>query len=111
MVSAGVTHFIGGLDGIISETARVLKAGGLFGFDFDEFDPSGGEGFREVADGTYETYNDEYDEFLYRHSDAHVTETLAKAGFEIVHDTEFLVSRETRNYFRAIVARLQARSA
>lgn len=106
VVSAGVTHFIGDLHGVISETSRVIKVGGLFGFDFDEFDCEGRPGFSPIGDGIYETYDAEYDEHHYRHSDAHVSDALAKAGFQILHDTEFLVSREPRNYFRAVVSRL-----
>jgi ubiquinone/menaquinone biosynthesis C-methylase UbiE len=109
VVSAGVSHFVANWSVAILETSRLLKAGGLFGFDFDEFDPEKDERFAPVADGVYETYNAEYDEFLYRYSETFVFGALAKAGFEIVHDTEFLVSKENRNYFRAIVARLGGR--
>jgi predicted TPR repeat methyltransferase len=106
VVTAGVTHFIGDLHGVVSETARVMKTGGLFAFDFDEFDPEGSQEYSRIGDGVYETYNAEYDEHLYRYSNDYVSNALAKTGFQIIHDTEFLVSRERRNYFRAIVSRL-----
>lgn len=107
VISTGVFHFIGDLTGVIAETARVMKTGGFFGFDFHEYDPETSSGYSQSEDGVYEYYDAEYDQRLTRHSQDYITGVLVKAGFEIVHDTEFLASRETKRYFRTLVSKFR----
>lgn len=104
VVTAGVTHFISNLRPIFEEASRVLKPGGLFGFDYSEFSRETALDYVRLEDGVYRSYDAEYDQHLYRHSEDYVLSIMSKAGFEMIHTTEFLVSREPKRYFRAVVA-------
>jgi predicted TPR repeat methyltransferase len=106
IVSAGVTHFIGDLQGVISEASRVIRNGGLFGFDYYEIAEEAGGGYSRIGDGIYELHDDEYDVQLYRHTEQYVFGLLSEVGFRVVYETEFLVSRERKKFFRAVVSRL-----
>ncbi len=105
IVTAGVTHFIGNLQGLISEASRVVRAGGLFGLDFHEFTKEENSNYTRVGHGVYETHDDEYDMNLYRHEEKYVFGLLSEADFRVAYDIEFLASREPRKYFRAVVSK------
>ena len=104
VISTGVFHFIGDLHAVISETSRVMKAGGLFGFDFHEFDHEGSNDYSLLKDGIYETYDAEYDQHFYRHTEDYVLGLLSETGFRVIHDVEFLASRKPKRYFRTLIS-------
>jgi len=105
VISAGVFHFIGELDTLISEASRVIRSGGLFGFDFDEFQHDDRNDYSLLRNGVYETFDAKYDQHFYRHAEDYVREVLSNAGFRVLHDTEFLASKETKRYFRLFVSK------
>jgi len=105
-VSTGVLHFVSELHSIFAEIARVMKHGGLFGFDFDEYADENA-GYDRVVDGVYCRLDREYGERLYRHSEEYVRKQLTMTGFEIADNTEFLVSKERKSYFKVFIARRQ----
>ena len=106
IVSAGVTHFIGDLKGVISEAARVIRPGGFLGFDFYEITDEAIGDYAKVVDGVHESYDGEFNVRIYRHTEQYIFDLLSEAGFQVVFDTEFLASRDHKKYFRAIVSRL-----
>jgi len=103
VVATGVFHFVGDLRGVFAEAARVLRTGGSFGFDIDEYSPDTPADYERFMDGVYTRYDVEYKVKLFRHSIEYVSDQTEIAGFELRHDVEFLVSRERRQYFRSIV--------
>jgi len=103
VISAGVTHFIKDLRPLFEEASRVMRPGGLFGFDFSEFNPETAGDYVRLEEGVYRSYDAEYEVNLYRHSEDYVFAIMDETGFELVHDTEFLVSREPKRSFRAVV--------
>ena len=105
IISTCVFHFIDDLAGIAGEAARVIEPGGFFGFDFDEYDPAADDDYRLFKEGVYESYDAEYEQRLIKQSEGYITGVLQDAGFEIVHDTEFLATRENKRYFRTLVTR------
>ena len=105
IISTGVMHFFGELDGLFKEAARIIKPGGMFGFDFYEFDSRGSEGYSPVKAGIYSKSDVEYNMPVFRHSEEYIFSKLRDAGFEIVDDVEFLVSKNNNMYFRTIVAK------
>lgn len=104
VVTAGVTHFIRDLRSVFDEVSRVLKPGGLFGFDYNEFNRETAQDYVCLENGIYHSYDAEYAQDLYRHSEGYVLAIMSETGFEMIHNTEFLVSREPKRFFRAVVA-------
>jgi len=107
VISTGVFHFLGELDIIVTEVARVVRVDGLFGFDFYEYDSESGEGYTELREGIYTHFDAEYEKRLYRHSLEYILRVLLDAGFQLIHDIEFLASRNPKRYFRTLIAKLQ----
>ena len=106
VISAGVTHFVGDLRVFVFEASRVMKAGGLFGFDFHEFVREENQEYSVLEDGIYQRYDAEYSQHFFRHTETYVLDILSASGFKVIHDTEFLASREPKRFFRVIVSQL-----
>jgi predicted TPR repeat methyltransferase len=107
VVSIGVTHFFGDLADLFSEAARVLKPGGIFGFDFFEYAPETSKGYRKVQGGVYSRHDPDYGGKVYRHRGSYVLGLLNQTGFGVLDDTELLKSGEKECCFRIITARKQ----
>jgi len=60
---------------------------------------------RPVGEGMYEARDEELAVMLYRHIEPYVFRLLSEAGFQVIYDAEFLVSREHKSYFRAVVTK------
>jgi len=106
VISTGLTHFISDLRAMITESARVMKSGGLFGFDYYPYDPADVDDSSVLKDGIYECYDAEYNQRYYRHTDDYIRGLLSKAGFSLIAEAEFLASKETKRYFKTVISRL-----
>ena len=104
-VSTGVTHLLGELEIMVAETARLIRPGGTLGFDFSEYETGSGGDYQPAHPGVYMRMDEEYGVAVYRHTAEYVFDLLRGAGFELLCDTDFLVSREDRRFFRAVVSR------
>lgn len=105
IMSTGVFHFFGELDNALREVARIIRPGGVFGFDFYEYDARNIEGYDEAAHGVYSKLDTEYDIRVFRHSEQYIFAQLSKAGFDLLDDLKFLVSKQDGMYFRSVTAR------
>jgi predicted TPR repeat methyltransferase len=105
IVSSGVIHFVGALDAVIAEAARVIAPGGLFGFDFHEYLSADAGDYREQSPGVYTAYDSEYDVRTYRHSCDYVRTLLTDNGFNLKYDLVFRTSPSSEWHFRIFVAR------
>ncbi len=103
VISTGVFHFVGDLRDIFAEVGRVVKAGGTFGFDVDEYTPDTAGDYERASHGVYTKHDAEYDVRLFRHSAKYLFDVFKDTGFEMIHDLEFQVSRERRQFFRSFV--------
>ncbi|MCP4684539.1 MAG: class I SAM-dependent methyltransferase, partial [bacterium] len=88
VISTGVFHFVGDLRGIFSEVGRVIKGGGTFGFDVDEYTPDTAGEYERASHGVYTRYDEAYDVRLFRHSGKYLFEVFKETGFEMMHDLE-----------------------
>ena len=104
-VSTGVTHFLTDLRLVFSEAARIIRTGGTLGFDFAEYSAGIHEGYERHSDGVFTRLDTEYNVRIVRQTADHVFGLLDEIGFDVLHDVDFLVSRERKDYFRAVVAR------
>jgi len=107
VISTGVSHFVGDLRDIFFEVGRVIKVGGMFGLDIDEYNPDTSGDYERASHGVYTKYDTEYDVRLFRHSTRYLFDVFKDTGFEMIHDLEFPVSRERRQFFRSFVLRRQ----
>ena len=103
-VSIGVLHFFGNLNDLFSEAARLVKPGGIFGFDFFEYDSEACKGYRKVQSGVYSRHDPDYGGKVYRHKESYIFSLLKQAGFTLLDSTELLASWEKDSYFRIITA-------
>ncbi|MDH4157762.1 MAG: class I SAM-dependent methyltransferase [candidate division Zixibacteria bacterium] len=104
-VSIGVLHFFGDLTSLFSEVSRLVKPGGIFGFDFFEHATEVNKGYRKVQSGVYSRHDPHYGGKVYRHKESYILGLLAGTGFSVLDDTELLASWEKESCFRIITAR------
>ncbi|MCP4566563.1 MAG: methyltransferase domain-containing protein [FCB group bacterium] len=108
VIIAGVTHFLGELQDVFSEVARIIKPGGLFGFDFHEYDAKNSKGYEKISDGVYEYYDAKYEESFYRHTVDYIFRLLEETGFILVSDAEISVSKQDKRYFKVFIVQRQS---
>ena len=106
-VCIGVLHFFGDLQDMFSEVSRLVKPGGIFGFDFFEHSSEVCKGFRKVQSGVYSRYDPHYGGKVYRHKESYIFNLLAQTGFTVLDDTELVSTWKKESCFRVIIARKQ----
>ena len=106
VISTGVTHFLGELNEVIEEVARILKPGGIFGFDVSEYGSADDAKYTSLAEGVYTRVEEDWGHTVYCHTPDYIMKVLSDNHFKVECDTEFLVSREPKRYFRMLICRL-----
>ena len=111
----GVLHFFSDLAPVFREAARIVRPNGLFAFTVEEQQPGQQAEYiirlneRPDQGDRYATVN------MFRHSDAHVANLLARSGFTSLKRFEFFADRHPTEghkiYFKAHVTRLVAEAS
>lgn len=109
-VANSIFHMIENPASIFKETSRVLKKDGIFGFNFDEWQPDKYPDWTETrTKGVFTIQNPESGLNIYRHTDEFIRNILEKSGFVILKNTVFLSFRGKDGfddfYFTAYLAR------
>lgn len=85
IICGGVFHFFGDLQSLFSESARILKEGGTFGFTTAELKPAGQRGFAHELDDTSGTK-------IYHHSKNYILKLLHDNRLVPLKELVFLAS-------------------
>lgn len=110
VISTGVFHEFGDLSSLFSETYRLLKKRGTFGFTIDELGPDDRMEYTPLHQGDFASkLDEEFGTYHYKHSRRYILELLKNNGFVLLKELKFLLSRdpETRrdHYEKAYIAR------
>ena len=94
VIAGGVLHFFGNLEPVLREAQRVLKTGGVLGFNTS---PPGKEPLEQAGATAGKTYFRALDEAsgvtIYQHGEAYVQNLLKKLGMSVEKKLTFLASR------------------
>ena len=109
VISTGVFHEFGDLSSLFSETSRLLKKRGTFGFTIDELEPDDMMEYTPLHQGNFASKPDEeFGTYRYKHRRIYILELLKNNGFVALKEFKFLLSRdpETRreHYEKAYIA-------
>ena len=95
VISTGVFHEFGDLSSLFSETSRLLKKRGTFGFTIDELGPDDMMEYIPLHHGSFASKPDEeFGTYRYKHSRSYVLELLKNNGFVQLKELKFLLSRD-----------------
>lgn len=104
VISCGALHFLGDLDGLFSEIARVLKPGGVFAFTAAPQMKGGAS-----KEGPFLKEDTPWGVPIYKHSITYVRELLEKTGIQVEKEQRLLIKgADKKNYdmlFSALVTR------
>ena len=107
-VTTGVTSFIPSLGPMFDEATRVVRVGGTFAFTIEEQKQGQSKEYTIVNEQVVDSPGEAAGR-IYRHSHHHVTESLAKRGWILLRETEFLASKYSHEgpqiFHKAYVAR------
>jgi predicted TPR repeat methyltransferase len=108
-VMTGVASFIPDLEPMFDETTRVIKAGGTFAFTIEEQKQEQSKEYTIVNGQVVNSPGETAAVRIYRHSHHDVVESLAKRGWILLRETEFLASKYSDGgaqiFLKAYVAR------
>jgi ubiquinone/menaquinone biosynthesis C-methylase UbiE len=108
-VMTGVASFIADLEPVFDEATRVIRTGGTLAFTIEEQKPGRSKDYTIVDEQVVDSPSETAAIRIYRHRLCAVTESLAKRGWVLLRETEFLASKYkdggAQIFHKAIVAR------
>ena len=93
IIAAGVLNFLGDLEPILMEAARVMKAGGVLGFTVEDRKADQSEAYIMGQAEIVEESEREAGFRMYRHGREYVCALLGQGGFAPLREFEFLASK------------------
>jgi predicted TPR repeat methyltransferase len=108
-VMTGVASFIPDLEPVFEEATRVIRTGGTFAFTIEEQKPGRSKEYTIVDEQVVDSPPETAAIRIYRHRLCDVAESLAKRGWVLLRETEFLASKYkdggAQIFLKAYVAR------